>query len=79
MAKIVSFIILQALFCFTFFPLSHSANSLIETTCTKTSFPDLCVSTLKSDPRSSTADLSGLARIVADSVNAKASATLNQS
>ncbi|KAK8661851.1 hypothetical protein V6N13_091442 [Hibiscus sabdariffa] len=78
MTKIISLIILQALFCFTFFPLSHSANSLIESTCTKTPFPDLCISTLKSDPRSSTADVSGLALIVADSVNAEAMATLNQ-
>ncbi|KAK8671244.1 hypothetical protein V6N13_037844 [Hibiscus sabdariffa] len=78
MTKIVSLIILQALFCFTFFPLSYSANSLIETTCTKTPFPDLCISTVKSDPRSSTADVPGLALIVADSVNEKASATLNQ-
>ncbi|GMI80224.1 cell wall / vacuolar inhibitor of fructosidase 1, CELL WALL / VACUOLAR INHIBITOR OF FRUCTOSIDASE 1 [Hibiscus trionum] len=78
MTKIISLLILHALFCFTLFPLSYSANSLIETTCKKTPFPDLCVSTLKPNPRSVTADVSGLALIVANSVNTKASATMNQ-
>ncbi|XWS14230.1 hypothetical protein CRYUN_Cryun36dG0105300 [Craigia yunnanensis] len=53
-------------------------NNLIETTCKQTPFFNLCVSTLQSDPRSSTADVAGLAHIAADSVNAKATATLNQ-
>ncbi|KAG8480832.1 hypothetical protein CXB51_025304 [Gossypium anomalum] len=44
--------------------LRHQPDS---TTCKKTPFYDLCVLTLKSDPRSSTADVPGLARIVADS------------
>ncbi|MBA0749719.1 hypothetical protein Gogos_003617 [Gossypium gossypioides] len=78
MTKIISLFILEAVFCFTFFTGSYSDINLIQTTCKKTPFYDLCVLTLKSDPRSSTADVSGLARIVADSVNAKAIATLNQ-
>ncbi|XP_022760929.1 cell wall / vacuolar inhibitor of fructosidase 1-like [Durio zibethinus] len=78
MSKIISIVIIQAVISFTFFPLSYSDNNLIETTCKKTPFFDLCVSTLKSDPRSSTADVAGLALIAADSVKAKALATLNQ-
>ncbi|GMI80220.1 cell wall / vacuolar inhibitor of fructosidase 1, CELL WALL / VACUOLAR INHIBITOR OF FRUCTOSIDASE 1 [Hibiscus trionum] len=78
MTKIISLLVLQVLFCFTFFPLSYSSNSLVETTCKQTPFFDLCVSTLESDPQSSTAAVSGLALIAAKSVNAKASATLYQ-
>ncbi|TYG99622.1 hypothetical protein ES288_A10G209500v1 [Gossypium darwinii] len=78
MTKIISLFILEAVFCFTFFTVSYSDINLIQTNCKKTPFYDLCVLTLKSDPRSSTADVPGLARIVADSVNAKAIATLNQ-
>ncbi|KAK8661847.1 hypothetical protein V6N13_091438 [Hibiscus sabdariffa] len=74
MTKIISLLVLQALFCFTLFPLRYSANSLTETTCKQTPFFDICISTLESDP----ADVSGLARIAADSVNAKAIVTLNQ-
>ncbi|KAK8671242.1 hypothetical protein V6N13_037842 [Hibiscus sabdariffa] len=77
MAKIISLLALQAVFCFTFFPLSYSADSLIETTCKQTPFVDLCVLTLESNPQSSTSGVPGLARIVADSANAKANATLN--
>ncbi|KAE8717801.1 Poly(A) polymerase, putative isoform 1 [Hibiscus syriacus] len=78
MTKIISLLVLQALFCFTLFPLSYSANSLIETTCKQTPYLDLCISTLESDPRSSSADVPVLGCIVADTANAKASATLNQ-
>ncbi|KAK4590668.1 hypothetical protein RGQ29_021009 [Quercus rubra] len=38
-------------------------RSLITTTCNNTEFPDVCISTLESDPRSSTADLTNLSRI----------------
>ncbi|KAL4386177.1 hypothetical protein GQ457_09G024700 [Hibiscus cannabinus] len=78
MTKIISLLVLQPLFCFTLFPLRYSTNSLIETTCKQTPFFDLRVSTLESDPRSLSVDVSGLARIAADSVNAKAIVTLNQ-
>lgn len=78
MNKIISFIVLEAVFSFTFFSVTNSDKSLIETTCKHTPSFDLCVSTLKSDPRSSSADVAGLAHIAADNVNAKATATLNQ-
>lgn len=78
MTKIISLFILEAVFCFTFFTVSYSDINLIETTCKNTPFYNLCYSTLKSDPRSSTADVSGLALIVAHSANAKAIATLSQ-
>ncbi|KAK8525401.1 hypothetical protein V6N13_123077 [Hibiscus sabdariffa] len=78
MTNVLSFVILQSLFCITLLPLCYSANTLIETTCEKTQFVDLCISTLKSDPRSSTADVAGLAIIAADSAYAKANSTSNQ-
>ncbi|XVF62418.1 hypothetical protein PTKIN_Ptkin09bG0006100 [Pterospermum kingtungense] len=56
----------------------YSDKKLVEKTCRNTFYFDLCVSTLKSDPRSSSADVAGLAHIAADSVEAKATATLNQ-
>ena len=59
-------------------PCKLLSSDLIETTCKQTPFFDLCVSTLQADPRSSSADVAGLAHIAADSVNAKATATLNQ-
>ncbi|KAL0010434.1 hypothetical protein SO802_005542 [Lithocarpus litseifolius] len=38
-------------------------KSLITTTCNHTEFPDVCISTLESDPRRSTADLTNLSRM----------------
>ncbi|XVE82301.1 hypothetical protein DITRI_Ditri15bG0137200 [Diplodiscus trichospermus] len=78
MTKIISLVIFHAVFSFTFLPVTDSATSLIETTCKQTPFFNLCVSTLQSDPRSSTADVAGLGHIIADSINGKAPATLNQ-
>ena len=78
MTKTIFLVVLLAVISFTCLPLSYSANDLIETTCKQTPFFDLCVSTLQADPRSSSADVAGLAHIAADSVNAKATATLNQ-
>ncbi|XP_061993365.1 cell wall / vacuolar inhibitor of fructosidase 1-like [Rosa rugosa] len=45
---------------------------LIDETCQKTPNPNLCVSSLKSDPRSSDADVKGLGVIMVDVVKAKA-------
>ncbi|XVF66079.1 hypothetical protein PTKIN_Ptkin10aG0005500 [Pterospermum kingtungense] len=78
MAKIISLVTLLTVFSLTFFPVSYSASTIIESTCKKTPSFDLCVSTLQADPRSSSADVADLARIAADTVNAKATATLNQ-
>ncbi|KAB2623537.1 cell wall / vacuolar inhibitor of fructosidase 1-like [Pyrus ussuriensis x Pyrus communis] len=52
-----------------FFPMD--AN-LIAQTCNQTPYPDLCVSTLQSDPRSAKADVKGLGIIMVDAVRAKA-------
>ncbi|KAL0010430.1 hypothetical protein SO802_005538 [Lithocarpus litseifolius] len=47
-------------------------ESLITTTCNHTEFPDVCNSTLESDPRSSSANLTGLSRIGLELAIAKA-------
>ncbi|OMO58511.1 Pectinesterase inhibitor [Corchorus olitorius] len=81
--NIISFVLLQIAFSFTFLPETHQLSSstnlnLVETTCKKTPFYNLCLSTLQSDPRSSKADVAGLAHIGADKVKARATATLRQ-
>ncbi|KAE8733141.1 Poly(A) polymerase, putative isoform 1 [Hibiscus syriacus] len=73
-------------FCFTVFAFTHPSAmelhghgaDLIQATCQRTPFYNLCVSTLRSDPRSSGADVAGLARIGAHKLKAKATATLRQ-
>ncbi|XP_030520831.2 cell wall / vacuolar inhibitor of fructosidase 1-like isoform X2 [Rhodamnia argentea] len=50
----------------------------IDQTCRLTPFYDLCLSSLRSDPESGTADVRGLACIMAGSVLASASRTLDQ-
>ncbi|KAM1150478.1 hypothetical protein ACFX13_031727 [Malus domestica] len=52
-----------------FFPMD--AN-LIAQTCNQTPYPNLCISTLQSDPRSAKADVKGLGIIMVDAVKAKA-------
>ncbi|OWM88025.1 cell wall / vacuolar inhibitor of fructosidase 1-like [Punica granatum] len=52
-------------------------TSLIEKTCKKTPYHDLCVSSLESNPNSSYADVSGLAEIIIDSALLNATDTLN--
>ncbi|XP_017974170.1 PREDICTED: cell wall / vacuolar inhibitor of fructosidase 1 [Theobroma cacao] len=86
MKNIIPLVLLQIAFSFTFLPVSAlelqggrgGANNLVETTCKKTPFYNLCLSTLQSDPRSSRADLAGLVHIGADKVKARATATLRQ-
>lgn len=57
----------------------HSHADLIGSTCEKNEeYIDLCISTLRSDPRSAAADVEGLARIMFDATLAKATATLNR-
>ncbi|TQD82552.1 hypothetical protein C1H46_031897 [Malus baccata] len=46
--------------------------NLIAQTCNQTPYPDLCISTLQSDPRSAKADVKGLGIIMVDAVKAKA-------
>ncbi|KAH7853453.1 hypothetical protein Vadar_002593 [Vaccinium darrowii] len=70
---------LSLLFLSLLFTLNcHSHADLIGITCKKTEFTDLCISTLRSDPRSAAADVKGLARIMFDAALAKVTATLGQ-
>ncbi|KAB1218559.1 Pectinesterase inhibitor [Morella rubra] len=50
----------------------EKGKPLITKTCSRTEFPDICTSTLESDPRSLNADLTGLSRIALELVEAKA-------
>jgi len=50
---------------------------LIEQTCRRTPFYDVCISSLKSKPRSSGADVTGLALTMVDVLKTKATETLN--
>ncbi|KAL7263834.1 hypothetical protein ACSBR1_001899 [Camellia fascicularis] len=56
----------------------HSHADLIADTCKKSEYPDLCNSTLRSDPRSAKADAKGLAHIMLEVALTKASTTFNQ-
>ena len=53
----------------------HELSSLVAPTCNHTEFPDVCISTLESDPRSSTADLTNLSRIALEIAVTKANET----
>ncbi|KDO41794.1 hypothetical protein CISIN_1g037300mg [Citrus sinensis] len=53
-------------------------NDLIEATCRKTSYPDLCIKTLRSSPGSSGADVKGLAHIILESASAYCNDTYEQ-
>lgn len=55
----------------------HKTNDLVSDTCKKTPYFALCVSTLRSNPGSSTADVAGLAFIVVETVKAKSTAGIN--
>lgn len=52
-------------------------EKLIEDVCKQTPNFDLCVSSLHSDPKSSSADVPELALIMANIINVKATSTLN--
>ncbi|KAB2623545.1 cell wall / vacuolar inhibitor of fructosidase 1-like [Pyrus ussuriensis x Pyrus communis] len=73
--------LIQAVCLVVFLPTSHCNRltvffpmdaNLIAQTCNQTPYPDLCVSTLQSDPRSAKADVKGLGIIMVDAVKAKA-------
>ncbi|XP_062151836.1 cell wall / vacuolar inhibitor of fructosidase 1-like [Alnus glutinosa] len=57
--------------------LPTDGNNLIEQTCRRTPFYDVCISSLKSKPRSSGADVTGLALTMVDVLKTKATETLN--
>ncbi|WKA03749.1 hypothetical protein VitviT2T_021838 [Vitis vinifera] len=54
----------------SFLPLNQSQANLVEQTCQKVQYHDLCVSALRSDGRSSSADVKGLAAIMLQLVKA---------
>lgn len=72
-------VLLHVVLSFTFLPLSQCKihpldDNLIQETCKQTPLYDLCVSSLESDPRSSTAaDVRHLALIMVDIIKAKSS------
>ncbi|KAH7843940.1 hypothetical protein Vadar_022570 [Vaccinium darrowii] len=68
----ISLLFLSILFTFSY----HSQADLIGDTCKKNDFPDLCISTLRSNPGSMTADVKGLARIAFNATLVKATANL---
>ncbi|EEF36859.1 cell wall / vacuolar inhibitor of fructosidase 1 [Ricinus communis] len=53
-------------------------SNLIEKTCRKTPYYQLCISTLVSNPHSFDADIEGLAKIMVHTIDAKATHTLNR-
>ncbi|GMP57152.1 hypothetical protein CsSME_00021355 [Camellia sinensis var. sinensis] len=57
---------------------SAQATSLITTTCQKTPFYQLCISTLTADPRSRSSNLTTLGLIVVDATKIKSTSTLTQ-
>ena len=62
--------------CLSLTQIHVSTADLVDNTCKQTPNSDLCVSTLH--PRSSTADVAGLAIIMVDTIKTKATATLAQ-
>ncbi|KAK1568913.1 hypothetical protein Q3G72_030344 [Acer saccharum] len=58
--------------------ITDSGNDLIESTCKTTVDPDLCVKILRSDPRSSSADVKGLAHIMLEVASAYCNDTFGQ-
>ena len=58
--------------------IQFSSADLVKQTCRQTPNYDLCVQTLRSDPRSSHADVAGLAMVMVDMIKAKSIATLHR-
>ncbi|KAH7857829.1 hypothetical protein Vadar_016989 [Vaccinium darrowii] len=55
-----------------------SRGDLIADTCRKTDYPRICISTLRSNPDSKTADVKGLVRIILKAALGKANTIFNQ-
>ncbi|KAK9292192.1 hypothetical protein L1049_020153 [Liquidambar formosana] len=73
---VLLFLIFPPLSQSSFQPLAPKGSDLIDNTCKQTPYYDLCVSSLRSDPRSSSADVQGLALIITDMVLGNATDTL---
>lgn len=86
LAKMKVVFLVQLVCLIVFLPASHCKGFfflwmpiyLIEQTCRRTTNYALCVSSLKSDPRSSKADVKGLALIMMDVAKAKATEILKK-
>ena len=82
MRTLVFIVLVHVVFQIIFLPSSQCArlrpndNNLIEQTCKQTPNYNLCVSSLKSDPKSATADVTGLALIMVKVLNTTATRTL---
>ncbi|CAJ2654066.1 unnamed protein product [Trifolium pratense] len=63
--------------CTIIIPKNNNGN-LIQQTCKQTPNYEICIQYLKSDPRSSDADITGLALIMVDIIKSKANTTLNK-
>lgn len=72
--------ILKPLLSLIFFTLvvNHCNANLIEQTCKKTPKYALCIHYLQADPKSSSANVEGLALIMVDVINVKANTALNK-
>ncbi|KAI4330356.1 hypothetical protein MLD38_028653 [Melastoma candidum] len=69
-------IVISLFLCFSLLVVGSTGDP-VETTCSKTGNHDLCLSTLRADPRSSSADIKGLAEIALDAASAKSNEALN--
>ncbi|KAI4299175.1 hypothetical protein L6164_032658 [Bauhinia variegata] len=67
--KIPKFAIVLAVFAFHLVSTTWVSADLIDDVCQKTSDPNLCKSTIRLDPSSSSADTKGLARIMIQKTN----------
>ncbi|KDP27949.1 hypothetical protein JCGZ_19029 [Jatropha curcas] len=70
------FLVISIVLLGTYFSIVQSDANLIEQTCKRTPNYNLCVTSLKSDSRSSTADTRGLALIMVDVLKNRATETL---
>ena len=82
MRTLVFIVLVLVVFQIIFLPSSQCArlrpndNNLIEQTCKQTPNYNLCISSLKSDPKSATADVAGLALIMVNVLNTTTTQTL---
>ncbi|XP_059630023.1 pectinesterase inhibitor-like [Cornus florida] len=76
--SVSSSLLLPIFLSFLFINHTHAAtNELITSICSSTTNPSLCVQSLKSDPRTASADLKGLGAISIDIAQSNAKSTLN--
>lgn len=76
----ISHLLLLALFCSRNCRaiISDDGVEFIEQVCNTTDYPDLCIATLRSDPRSSSADVKELCHIILEKTQANATETVGK-